>query len=273
MLDRIAEQPDSLDAIRERARAVRAEARSGGFDGQTAGISPGSVQGNVAILPADWAHEFLNFCRRNPKPCPVLAVSDPGDPMLAELGDRVDIRTDVPRYRVFENGAEIDETTDISNYWRDDLVAFVIGCSFSFEEALVQSGVPVRHLDLDIECPIYKTNIPCAPAGRFHGPLVVSMRPMLPKDAIRAIQITSRFPNVHGSPVHFGAPADIGIKDINTVDYGGPVPIHKGEVPVFWGCGVTPQAVVEAAKPPFMITHKPNHLLVTDLVNAELAML
>ena len=273
MLDQIVEQGGSVDAIRERARAVRAEARSGAFSGQTAGISPGSVQGNVAILPADWAGEFLNFCRRNPKPCPVLGVSEPGDPTLSELGDEIDIRTDVPRYRVFENGTEVAEATDISEFWRDDLVAFVIGCSFSFEEALVQAGVPVRHLDLDIECPVYKTNIPCTPAGRFHGPLVVSMRPMTPKDAIRAVQITSRFPNVHGAPVHFGMPEAIGIQDISKVDYGGPVPIHPGEVPVFWGCGVTPQAVVEAAKPPFMITHKPNHLLVTDLLNAELAML
>ena len=273
MLDRSGPAAGNSETIREAARHARAEVRAGRFDGQTAGISPGSVQGNVAILPADWAHDFLNFCRRNPKPCPLLAVSDPGDPLLSELGRDIDIRSDVPRYRVFEQGEAVAEVTDLAEHWRDDLVTFVIGCSFSFEEALVQAGVPVRHLDLDIECPIYKTNLPCVQAGQFHGPMVVSMRPMLPKDAIRAIQVTSRFPNVHGAPVHFGDPEDIGIEDLSRVDYGGPVPIHAGEVPVFWACGVTPQAVAEAAKPPFMITHKPNHLLVTDLLNAELAVL
>ena len=260
-----------LEAVR--ARALRAEVRAGRFTDQTAGTAPGSVQGNLAILPADWAQDFMNFCRRNPKPCPLLAVGEPGDPALPELGEGIDVRRDLPRYRIFENGARVAEVTDIADVWRDDLVAFVIGCSFSFEEALVEGGVPVRHLDLDIECPIYKTDIACVPAGRFHGPMVVSMRPLTPKDAIRAIQITSRFPNVHGAPVHFGAPEEIGIADLAKVDYGGPVPIHPGEVPVFWACGVTPQAVAEAAKPPFMITHKPNHLLVTDLVNAELATL
>ncbi len=261
------------DTIRDRARAVRARVRSGQHSGQTAGLSPGSVQGNVAILPADWAGEFLNFCRRNPKPCPVLAMGDPGDPRLAELGADIDIRTDVPRYRIFEDGRSVAEVTDISDLWRQDLVAFVIGCSFSFEEALVQAGVPVRHLDLDIECPIYKTNLPLTPAGRFFGDMVVSMRPMRPDQAIRAIQITSRYPNVHGAPVHFGDPGQVGIQDLAEVDYGGPVPIYEGEVPVFWGCGVTPQAVAEAAKPPLMITHKPNHLLITDLINAELAVI
>ncbi len=265
--------PQTTAAMRDRARAVRQEARSGAYAGQTAGTAPGIVQGNVAIMPSAYAHDFLNFCRRNPKPCPVIGMTEKGDPMLPELGIDIDIRSDVPKYKLFREGELIEERTDISDLWTDDLVAFVLGCSFSFEEALAAADVPVRHVDLGIECAMYKTNLATTPAGPFHGPMVVSMRPMPPKDAIRAIQITSRFPNVHGAPVHFGDPAAIGIQDIGQVDFGGAVPIYEGEVPDFWGCGVTPQAVVEQAKPPIFITHKPNHLLVTDLLNAELAVL
>ena len=218
----------SIESMRQRARMVRKNARSGDFSDQTAGTAPGIVQGNVAIMPSMYAHDFLNFCRRNPKPCPVIGMTDTGDPRLPELGLDIDIRTDVPKYKVFRDGILEEERQEITDLWTDDLVAFILGCSFSFEEALVAANVPVRHLDLDIECPMYKTTLATMPAGPFNGPMVVSMRPMLPKDAIRAIQITSRFPNVHGAPVHFGDPAAIGIDDIARVDYGGAVPVHDG---------------------------------------------
>jgi uncharacterized protein YcsI (UPF0317 family) len=251
--------------------AARLACRSGAFDGPTAGLAPGYVQGNLAILPRDWADEFLRFCNANPKPCPVLAVSEAGDPALPALAADLDIRTDLPRYRVWRNGEIIDEPQDIGAVWRDDLVSFVIGCSFSFEEALLQSDVPIRHIDCGCNVPMYRTNIPTQPAGRFHGPTVVSMRPFKPADAIRAIQITSRLPAVHGAPIHIGLPEQIGIADIGKPDYGDAVPIEAGELPVFWACGVTPQAAITAARPPFAITHAPGAMLVTDLKNSRLA--
>jgi uncharacterized protein YcsI (UPF0317 family) len=250
---------------------ARLACRTGAFDGPTAGVAPGYVQGNLAILPRDWADEFLRFCNANPKPCPVLAVSEPGNPALPTLAADLDIRTDLPRYRVWRDGEIANEPQDVCSVWRDDLVSFVIGCSFSFEEALLQSDVPIRHLTCGCNVPMYRTNIPTQPAGRFHGPTVVSMRPFRAADAIRAIQITSRLPAVHGAPIHIGFPEQIGIKDIGKPDYGDPVPIDKGELPVFWACGVTPQAAITAARPPFAITHAPGSMLVTDLKNAQLA--
>jgi len=257
--------------IREAARALRRAARAGRFAGQTAGQAPGAVQANLAVLPRDWADEFLRFCQRNPKPCPVLAVGEPGDPRLPALGEDIDLRTDLPAYCVFRDGRQAAEATDLREVWRDDLVAFAIGCSFSFEEALVQAGVPLWHLRHGCDVPVYRTSVPCAPAGRFGGNLIVSMRPFAPADAIRAIQVTSRFPNVHGAPVHFGDPAAIGIADLDRPDFGTPARIAPGQVPVFWGCGVTPRAAIEHARPPLAITHKPGHMLVTDRLNAELA--
>jgi uncharacterized protein YcsI (UPF0317 family) len=251
---------------------VRNDCRSGAYDGPTTGLAPGYVQGNLVILPRDWADEFLRFCQANPKPCPLLGVSEPGSPKLPPLGADLDIRTDLPRYRLWKNGALADEPRDILSLWRDDLVGFVIGCSFSFEEALLQSGVPVRHIERGSNVPMYRTNIATAAAGRFHGPLVVSMRPLTPADAIRAIQITTRLPAVHGAPVHLGFPEKIGIGDLARPDYGDPVPIEAGELPVFWACGVTPQAAIAAARPPFAITHSPGRMLVTDLKNTELAL-
>jgi uncharacterized protein YcsI (UPF0317 family) len=227
------------------------------------------VQGNLAILPADAAAEFLRFCHANPKPCPVLAVSEPGDPRLPDLAADLDIRTDVPRYRVYRHGELVDEPTDLAAVWRDDLVTFVIGCSFSFEEALIAAGLEVRNITCDCNVPMYRTNIATRPAGRFHGPLVVSMRPFKPADAIRAIQITSRFPDVHGAPVHIGLPEAIGIIDLARPDFGDAVEVRPGELPVFWACGVTPQAVVMAARPELCITHAPGCMIVTDLENAH----
>ena len=235
--------PTPARAIIEAARVVRAEARAGRLTGTTANAAPGAVQGNIVILPKDWAAEFLRFCSFNPKPCPLVGMSEPGDPMLPTLGQDVDIRTDVPAYRVFENGKEVDVVYDIRKFWREDLVTFVLGCSFSFEEALLSGGLSVRHIEQDTVVPMYRTTLKTVPAGRFHGPVVVTMRPFTPVDAIRAIQITSRFPSVHGAPLHFGDPKAIGIADIDKPEYGGqPVAFRPGEVPVFWACGVTPQA-------------------------------
>lgn len=255
----------------ELARQARLDARSGKLTGPTANLAPGHVQANLAILPRALAADFLHFCQRNPKPCPLLAMSEPGDPALPELGQDIDIRSDIPRYRVWKNGELVAEPTDVRDIWRDDLVSFLIGCSFSFEEAMLDNGLPVRHIEQGCNVPMYRTSVPTHAAGVFGGPLVVSMRPLKAADAIRAIQVTSRFPSVHGAPVHIGDPALIGIADINRPDYGDPVEIREGEMPVFWACGVTPQSVVAAVKPAFCITHAPGHMLVTDLINSRMA--
>jgi uncharacterized protein YcsI (UPF0317 family) len=241
--------------------------------GHTAGLAPGFVQGNLAILPEKFASAFHRFCQLNPKPCPIIGMSEVGDPTIPSLGLDLDIRTDVPRYRVWKDGELVEEPTDIKAWWRDDLVAFVLGCSFSFEEALMADDLPIRHIERDVRVPMYRTNIACAPSGPFNGPMVVSMRPFKPKDAIRAVQITSRFPAVHGAPVHIGLPHLIGIADLAKPDYGDAVPVHADEIPVFWACGVTPQAVIAAARVPFAITHAPGQMLVTDLKNKQLAVL
>ncbi len=263
----------SPDFDRTDPHAVRLAARAGELTGHTANLAPGRVQANLAILPGALAHDFLRFCQRNPKPCPLVAVSEPGDPMLPTLGRDVDIRTDVPRYRVWRDGELVDEPTDIRDLWRDDLVAFLIGCSFSFEEAMLADGLPVRHIEQGTNVPMYRTNVPTVEAGPFGGPMVVSMRPLTAAQAIRAVQVTSRFPAVHGAPVHLGDPAAIGIADIGKPDYGDPVEIRPGEIPVFWACGVTPQSVIEHARPPFSISHAPGHMLVTDLSNSAVAVM
>jgi uncharacterized protein YcsI (UPF0317 family) len=250
---------------------ARAAIRRGAWRAHTSGLAPGYVQGNVVILPAADADDFLRFCQRNPKPCPLLAVSEPGQPLLPELGTDVDIRHDVPRYRVWRRGELIAEPSDIGELWQDDLVTFVIGCSFSFEQALLDAGIPLRHVAEGKNVAMYRTNIATRPAGIFHGPLVVSMRPMSAANAIRAIQVTSRLPNVHGAPVHLGDPAEIGIADLGRPDFGDPVALLPGELPVFWACGVTPQAAVMAARPGLCITHAPGAMLVTDLLNHQLA--
>jgi uncharacterized protein YcsI (UPF0317 family) len=253
------------------AHAERLRIRAGGHTGPTAGLAPGNVQANLVVLPAALAHDFLRFAQANPKPCPVLAVSEPGSPHLPTLGADLDLRRDLPRYRVWREGELVGEPDDIAEFWRDDLVSFAIGCSFSFEAALLEDGLELRHLTLGCNVPMYRTDIPCVPAGRFVGPLVVSMRPLRPAAAIRAIQITSRFPSVHGAPVHLGLPEAIGIRDLGRPDYGDPVPVEPGELPVFWACGVTPQAVIAATRPEFCITHAPGCMLITDLRNSALA--
>lgn len=254
--------------------ALRHAIRSGKFSSNTSGYSRGFVQGNLCVLPADYANEFLQFCQANPKPCPLIGMAaKAGDTNIAKLGADLDISTDVPSYRIFENGEMVREVTDVSDYWRDDLVSFVLGCSFSFEEALIDDGLEIRNVSEGVNVPMYRTNIDCASAGRFSSKMVVSMRPMLPARAIRAIQICTRFPAVHGAPIHFGDPSQIGIRDINNPEFGDAVTINDGEVPVFWACGVTPQVAVEQARPPFCITHSPGCMLVTDLPNSHLAIM
>src|SRR6516162_7928580 len=242
-----------IESPREARRIIRA----GDYTGHTAGVAPSYVQGNLCILPKDLALEFAAFCQRNPRPCPLIGMGAPGDPRLPDLGD-IDIRTDVPCYRVFKDGK---------------LVAFVLGCSFSFELALLEAGLRLRHIERNTVVPMYRTNIDCVPAGRFIGKMVVSMRPFTPADAIRAVQITSRFPAVHGAPVHLGLPEAIGIADLAKPNLGDPAEIGPGEIPVFWACGVTPQVAIEAARPAICITHKPGSMLITDRKNASLAAL
>ena len=261
------EKTDALST----GRAARLAIRRNQHAGPTSGVAPGFVQANLAILPQALAQDFLQFCRLNPKPCPLIGVSAPGDPRVPALGDDVDIRTDLPRYRIWRNGALVEEPTDVLKWWRDDLVTFAIGCSFSFEEALLEAGIELRHMTCDCTVPMYRISVETAAAGPFHGPLVVSMRPMKPADAIRAIQITTRFPSVHGAPVHIGKPELIGIKDLGRPDWGDAVPVHEDEIPVFWACGVTPQSVIMAVRPDFCITHYPGGMLVTDRRNTEFA--
>lgn len=253
---------------------IRQLCRNGQFSRNTSGLAPGFVQANMAIIPAAYAADFLQFCHFNPKPCPLLGMAAaPGAVDIPALAAELDIRTDLPRYRVFRQGELVDEVTDLRSLWRDDLVTFLIGCSFSFEESLLADGLEIRNITEQVNVPMYRTNIPCQSAGVFSANMVVSMRPMKPADAIRAIQICSRFPQVHGAPVHFGDPAAIGINDINQPDFGDAVSIKTGEVPVFWACGVTPQIAIANAKLDFCISHAPGHMLVTDLSNSKLAML
>ena len=252
---------------------LRAAARAGEHTGPTAGLCPGYTQANLVALPEADAFDFLRFCVANPKPCPVLDVTDPGSPEPALMAPGADLRTDVPRYRVFRDGELVDEPLDVRDVWRDDLVGFLIGCSFTFERALQGEGLPIRHLEQGVNVPMYRTSVDCTPAGRFSGPLVVSMRPMTPAQASRATQITSRYAPVHGAPVHVGSPEAIGIDDLSAPDYGDPVEVRAGELPVFWACGVTPQAVAAASRPSLMVTHAPGHMFVTDALDSAMATL
>lgn len=243
--------------------------RSGALTTQTSGLAPGYAQANVVILPNADAFDFLRFAQRNPKPCPIIEVLEPGDPVPRLTAPGSDLRTDVPRYRVYRDGVMVAEQTDISGLWRDDLVGFLIGCSFTFEHPLREAGLPVRHQECGCTVPMYRTNISCVPAGRFAGPMVVSMRPIPAGQVARAVTITAQYPSMHGAPVHIGDPAALGIADISRPDYGDPVPVNPGEVPVFWACGVTPQAVAANARLPFMITHAPGHMFVTGLLDRQ----
>ena len=249
---------------------VRALIRSGEITVPTSGMCPGYAQANLVVLPKDLAYDFLLFAQRNPKPCPILEVSDVGSRTLKKIAPGADIATDIPKYRVYEHGVLTGEYTDVSHLWREDLVSFLIGCSFSFESELIEAGIEMRHNTMGCNVPMYITNIPCEPAGVFHGNMVVSMRPIPYQQVVKAVTDTAASPSVHGAPVHIGDPAQIGIQDLNHTDFGDPVPVKPGEVPVFWACGVTPQSAVMASKPPFVITHAPGHMLITDVKNVEL---
>jgi uncharacterized protein YcsI (UPF0317 family) len=250
--------------------ALRLACRQGGFRRPTAGLCDGFVQANLMVVPAEAAFDFLLFCQRNPKPCPVIEVVEAGrvEPASAPGAD---LRTDLPGYRVYRDGRLAEERAEVRGLWRDDLVSFLIGCSFSFEEALAEAGVPLRHVEACSNVPMYRTGVATAPAGRFRGPLVVSMRPIPASLVPLAVQVTGRYERVHGAPVHVGDPAALGIADLSRPDWGDPVEIRPGEIPVFWACGVTPQAAALASKLPFCITHAPGHMFVTDLANAALA--
>lgn len=241
-----------------------------GFYTPTAGVSEGYVQANMAVLPKDYAYDFLLFCFRNPKPCPVLDVADMGSP-TTRIAKDADLRTDIPKYRVYENGILVDEPNDVIKYWSSDMVAFLLGCSYTFESALLAAEIPIRHIEQGTIVPMYTSNIKCVPAGAFTGRFVVTMRPIPFELVPKAVCITSRYPDVHGGPVHIGDPSHIGV-DVDKPEYGGgKVEIREGETPVFWACGVTPQAVAMEAKIPFMITHAPGHMFVSDVKNETMA--
>ena len=237
----------------------------------TVGLAPGYTQANLVVLPKADAFDFLLFCLRNPKPCPLLEVTDPGDPEPKQTAPGADLRTDVPKYRVFRHGRLAEEVLDISPYWREDLVAFLLGCSFTFEYALLQAGLPVRGWDT-MAFTAFTTHIPCTPVGKFRGRMVVTMRPFTPEQAVKAVQVTSRFPRAHGAPVHIGDPGAIGIADLAKPDFGSPMEVKPGEVPVFWACGITPQVVALESGVEFMLTHAPGHMFITDLRDEALAL-
>ena len=244
---------------------VRQAIRDGAWTRHTAGLAQGKLQCNLAILPATYALDFLTFCQRNPKPCPVVGISDKGDPMMPTLGHDIDIRTDVPQYRIFRDGELANEQSDIVTLWRNDLVSVALGCSFTFENALLEAGIPVRHIERDTTVPMYNSNIRLTPAGPFSGTMVITMRPIPRNRVDDAIRISALFPQAHGAPVAIGDPADVGIVDLNQPDWGDPVPVAKDEVPVYWACGVTPQNVLRAANLPLCITHKPGCMLIADV--------
>ncbi|NWG01335.1 MAG: putative hydro-lyase [Syntrophaceae bacterium] len=254
-------------------KEIRDLIRKGKWNQPTAGIAMGYAQANLVILPKKYAFDFLLFCQRNPKPCPLLEVLEPGKFRTKFLSRDADIRTDIPRYNIYRKGKLETTVNELRNIWMNDFVTFLLGCSFSFEEALLRAKIPVRHIEENKNVPMYISSIPCHPAGVFHGPMVVSMRPLPPEKIVPAVRITSRYASVHGAPVHIGSPSTIGIVNMKRPDFGDPVTIQKGEVPVFWACGVTPQAVVMKTKPDLCITHTPGHMFISDLLNEELALL
>jgi uncharacterized protein YcsI (UPF0317 family) len=263
------QSPVTTHVVKASLADACARIRIGEHTGPTSGLAPGYAQANLVVLPADDALDFARFCVRNPKPCPLLDVTDTGSPNPTAFSRAADLRTDLPRYRVFADGALVDEPTDVTRYWRDDLVSFLLGCSFTFESALASAGLPLAHQRQGVNVPMYVTDRRCVGAGPFEGPLVVSMRPFVPDFVARAVEITRRFPAMHGGPVHIGDPAALGIADLGAPDFGHPVTVEPGEVPVFWACGVTPQAVVIEAKPSLAIFHAPGHMFITDRPHAE----
>lgn len=260
-----------MDLINEAPHIVREMIRKEKIKDNTSGMCSGFVQGNLVILPKELAYDFLLFTQRNKKACPVLEVTDMGEKEFKKLSKGSDITTDIPKYRVYNNGELSGEYTNIKSFFRKDFVSFILGCSFTFESALIDEGIEIRHIKENKNVPMYITNIECEPAGVFKGPMVVSMRPIPMDKLAKVIKITSRYPDVHGSPIHIGDPSKIGIKDISNPDFGDSVNINEGEIPVFWACGVTPQAVAMNVRPEIMITHAPGCMFITDIKNHELA--
>jgi uncharacterized protein YcsI (UPF0317 family) len=254
-------------------KEVRDLIRSDQWLGVTAGVAPGYVQANLAILPKELAFDFLLFCQRNPKPCPLLEVIEAGltEPRLVAAG--ADIRTDVPGYRVFLDGESVADVTNLHHHWRDDLVSFLLGCSFTFESALVNAGIHLRHIIENKNVSMFITNIETVPSGVFRGPMVVSMRPIQRSQVVRAVQVTSRFPSAHGAPIHIGDPSAIGIENLDSPDFGDPTVIKEDEVPVFWACGVTPQVVAIRSRPSLLISHVPGQMFITDLRDENISVL
>lgn len=247
------------------AEELRQHIRSGSYDRHTAGLAVGKLQCNLAILPQEFAADFIEFCKNNPKPCPIVGVSEPGQPHIETLGADIDIRTDIPRYRLFRDGVFTDEVTDVKVYWQEDLVTIALGCSFTFENALIAQGISMKHIELDQTVPMYRSNIALQPAGPFCGEMVVTMRP-IPADRVEdAYAISGRYPQAHGAPIGHGSSQSIGIADLQQPDWGDPVAVLDDEIPVYWACGVTPQNVLLNAKLPFCITHAPGHMLIADV--------
>ena len=254
---------DYQSLLKQPVPQIREQIRAGAYRGQTAGFGPGKLQANLAILGDGFADDFLEFCAKNPQPCPLVGLSGRGNPRMPMLGD-IDIRTDVPSYNVYRHGELEGAVHDISDLWTNDMVAFALGCSFTFERALAEAGIRMKHIEANVTVPMWATNIELTPVGPFRGGMVVSMRP-IPKDQVDlAISITEGFDHAHGAPVHVGEPAAIGIRDIAAPDWGEPATFDEGDVPVFWACGVTPQNVLRESKPPICITHTPGRMLVTD---------
>ncbi len=269
-------RPDNVSPeIWEKARSaspveLRRLIRSGAYSAPTSGLCPGYAQANLIVLPKEQAYDFLLFAQRNPKPCPLLEVTETGARQTSICATDCDIATDFPRYRIYRRGELVDEVTDVADMWRDDFVSFVIGCSFSFESELIEAGIEMRHNTMGRNVPMYLTNVACKPAGSMSGNMVMSMRPIPYGQIVRATQISGAIPQVHGAPLHIGDPAAIGIRDVSRPDFGDPVDMYEGETPVFWACGVTPQSVVMNSKPPLAITHAPGCMLVTDTKNIDL---
>lgn len=245
--------------------SVRNAIRDGRYTAHTAGLAAGFYQANLVIMQEVYALDFMRFCQRNPKPCPLTAVSDTGNPMMFTLGHDIDIRTDVPVYTIYRDGRAVETVTDIESIWQDDLVAFALGCSFTFEHALLEAGISLGHIENNSTVPMFRSNLETVAAGSFSGNMVVSMRAIPANEVERVTDISRRYPLAHGGPVHIGSPGEIGIVNINLPDWGDPVPVLDEHVPMFWACGVTPQVAIEHAKLPLCITHKPGHMLITDI--------
>lgn len=249
---------------------VRQAIRSGRWRGNTKRLALGRHQANVTILPERYAFDFMRFCFRNPKALPLLDVCEPGDPVPRHAAPDADLRTDVGEYLVLRDGQIMDRVRTLEPIWRSDHVAFLTGCNLSIDRVMLDSGIPFPHLVDEQAFPAqFRSSISCSTAGRFHGPLVVSLRPVPDALVIPLVELTSRYRQSHGAPIHVGDPAVIGIHDLERVDWGRPNAIPPGHTPMFWACGITAQAVAIASAIPEMIVHKPGHMFVTDLIVRE----